>query len=301
MIKANSQQFTANIKNTLRIVFFGTSEFAVPILKSLLQQPFIEIAAVVSTPPKPAGREQKLMSSPVALAAKELDLLLYLPEKLKNEEWLKTFSALNLQLAILASYGKILPQTTLDVPEYGFINIHPSLLPLHRGASPIEGVILSGDKKTGVTIMKMDAQMDHGPIISQTEIELFGNEFANELEEKLSKIGAELLIKTIPSYLHGEIVPREQEHEKATFTKLIKRNDGRVDLKDNPEEIWRKFRAYHPWPGVWTTMRIKNKELRIKILDIEFIDGKIKIKKLQPEGKKPMMMEEFERGYKVSL
>ncbi len=281
----------------MKIVFFGTSEFAVPVLRALKQQPWIEIAAVVSTPPKPAGKDRKLSPSPVAREAKYLGLPCYEPEKLKSSEWLEIFSKLNPDLAVLASYGKILPQSTLDIPKYGFINVHPSLLPRHRGASPIEGAILNEDKKTGVTIMKMDAQMDHGPILSQTEIELKGNETAPELEKILTDLGAELLIRTIPSYLHDEIVPNEQRHEKATFTKLIRRDDGRVDLKDNPEEIWRKFRAYHPWPGIWTILRSKSKELRIKILDVEFEGGKIKIKKIQPEGKKPMTMEEFERGY----
>lgn len=285
----------------LNIVFFGTSAFAVPILKSLAKAEFLKIAAVVTTPPKPAGRKREIVPSPVAVEAKALGLPILAPQKLKDPEWLKAFGALKPDLAALASYGKILPQATLDIPKYGFINVHPSLLPKYRGASPIEGAILSGDEATGVTIMKMDAGTDHGPILAQEEVELSDSERASGLEEKLSRLGAELLIKTIPSYIHGEIVPEEQEHDKATFTKLISREDGRIDLKDNPAEIWRKFRAYSPWPGVWTIIRIKNQEVRIKLLDIEFTDGKIRINKLQPEGKKPMSAEEFERGYKVSL
>lgn len=284
-------------KNVLRIVFFGTSSFAVPALQMLKKQSWAEIVAVVSTPSKPVGRRQEIVSSPITKETKKLGLLVLEPEKLKSPEWLETFSKLNPDLVVLASYGKIVPQSVLDIPKHGFINIHPSLLPKYRGASPIEGTILGGDKKTGVTIMKMDAQMDHGPILSQTEIELHGDERARELEAKLAQIGAELLIKTIPSYIHGEIMPQEQEHDKATFTKLIKREDGFIDLEMPPEEIYRHYRAYDPWPGVWTTIRIKNQELRIKILDIELVDEKIKINKLQPEGKKPMTMEEFERGY----
>lgn len=295
-----------------RVVFFGTSAFAVPILKLLAKQDFVEIAAVVSTPPKPVGRKREIVPSPVATEAKKMDLLLYEPEKLKDPEWLEIFLKLNPDLAVLASYGKILPQTILDIPKYGFINAHPSLLPLHRGASPIEGAILSGDKQTGVTIMKMDAGMDHGPILSQMKIPLSGTERASELEEKLAVLGAGLLVKTIPSYINGEIVPQEQEHDKATFTKLIKREDGFIDLEMPPEEIFRRWRAYDPWPGIWTTIRIKNprtrtssvqgrQESRIKILDIELVDEKIKINKLQPEGKKPMTLAEFERGYKVFL
>lgn len=283
--------------SNMRIVFFGTSVFAVPALQMLKKQSWAEIIAVVSTPSKPVGRKQEIAPSPVAAEAKRLGLPVLAPEKLKNPEWLETFSKLNPDLVVLASYGKIVPQSTLDIPKHGFINIHPSLLPKYRGASPIEGAILGGDKKTGVTVMKMDAQMDHGPILSQTEIELHGDERARELEAKLAQIGAELLIKTIPSYIHGEILLQEQEHDKATFTKLISREDGRVELNLPAEEIYRRYRAYDPWPGIWTVLRIKNQELRIKLLDIEFIDGKLKINKLQPEGKKPMTMEEFERGY----
>lgn len=287
--------------NKLRVVFFGTSFFAVPILKSLIKQSFIEIAAVVSTPSKPVGRKREIAPSPVVVEAEKFNLPCYKPEKLKSPEWLEFFSKLKPDLAILASYGKILPQANLDIPKYGFLNIHPSLLPKYRGASPIESAILGGDKKIGVTIMKMDAQMDHGPLLSQIEVELTGTERALELEEKLSRLGAELLIKTIPSYIHEEIVLEEQEHDKATFTKLIKREDGFVDLTMPAEEIFRLYRAYHPWPGIWTILRIKNKELRIKLLDVEFLNGKLKITNLQPEGKKPMGMEEFTRGYKLFL
>lgn len=295
----------------MRIVFFGTSSFAVPVLQMLKKQSWAEIVAVVSTPSKPVGRKQEIVSSPITKETKKLGLLVLEPKKLKNPEWLETFSKLNPDLVVLASYGKILPQTNLDIPKYGFLNIHPSLLPKYRGASPIESAILNGDKKIGVTIMKMDAEMDHGPILSQMEIPLSGTERASELEETLSRLGAELLIKIIPSYINGEIAPQEQEHNKATFTKLIKREDGFIDLEMPPEEIYRRYRAYDPWPGIWTTIRInhreagshsrENQELRIKILDIELVDEKIKINRIQPEGKKPMTMEEFERGYKISL
>lgn len=295
----------------MRIVFFGTSEFAVPILRTLKKEPEFDIVAVVTTPSKPIGKKRELVPSPVAEVAKSLGLPCFAPEKLKDPEWMKTLENLKPELAVLASYGKILPQTNLDIPKYGFINVHPSLLPKYRGASPLEGAILSGDSKTGVTIMKMDAQMDHGPILSQEEVALAGTERAAGLEEKLAQLGAELLVKTIPSYIHGEIVPAEQNHEKATFTKLIKRDDGRVDLKNDPKEIWRKYRAYDPWPGIWTVLSDKRQgtsdnghgqsnkaqETRIKLLDVELIDGKIKINKLQPEGKKPMTAAEFERGY----
>lgn len=295
----------------MRIVFFGTSSFAVPVLQMLKKQSWAEIVAVVSTPSKPVGRKQEIVSSPITKETKKLGLLVLEPKKLKKPEWLETFSKLNPDLVVLASYGKILPQTNLDIPKYGFLNIHPSLLPKYRGASPIESAILNGDKKIGVTIMKMDAEMDHGPILSQMEIPLSGTERASELEETLSRLGAELLIKIIPSYINGEIAPQEQEHNKATFTKLIKREDGFIDLEMPPEEIYRRYRAYDPWPGIWTTIRInhreagshsrENQELRIKILDIELVDEKIKINRIQPEGKKPMTMEEFERGYKISL
>lgn len=274
--------------NKLKIVFFGTSNFGVPALRALFAAPFIEVVAAISTSPKPAGKNRVVASTPITQEAKKLGLKIF--ESLDAD--------LRPELGIVASYGKILPESTLQIPKYGFLNIHPSLLPKYRGASPIEAAILNGDKETGVTIMQVDAKMDHGPILSQEAIKLRGDEFANELEEVLAKIGADLLLKTIPSYVHGEIVPKEQNHIKAIITKKITREDGRVDLSNDPKEIWRKFRAYHPWPGIWTSLRIKNKELRIKLLDIELANGKIKINKLQPEGKNPMTIDEFARGYK---
>ncbi|MBU2545097.1 methionyl-tRNA formyltransferase [Patescibacteria group bacterium] len=196
-------------------------------------------------------------------------------------------------LVIVASYGKIIPKDVLNIPKYGVINIHPSLLPKYRGASPIQTAILNSDKMTGISIMLMDEKMDHGAIISNIQYPISQNYTYKELEKQLAVKGAQLLIEILPKWIDGKIKAKEQDHKEASYTKVFKREDGEIDWKKTPEEIDSQVRAFNPWPGTYTIWRNK----RIKILETEVIKDKLIIKKIQPEGKKPMAMEDFLRGH----
>ena len=200
---------------------------------------------------------------------------------------------------IVASYGKIIPKEILEIPKYGCLNIHPSLLPKYRGPSPIQTTILNGDKKTGVTIILMDKKIDHGPIIAQQEWEMPINKIRyKELNKELAELGVKLLIETIPKWIKGKIETKTQDESKATYTKILKREDGKINWSKPGREIERQIRAFNPWPGAFTFIKHKDKTLRIKVLEADISkENKLIIKKLQPEGKKAMTFEEFKRGY----
>ena len=216
-------------------------------------------------------------------------------------------------LLIVASYGKIIPKSILDIPKFGTLNVHPSLLPKFRGPSPIQSFILSGEEKTGVTIMLMDEQVDHGQILLQKEFETrstkheIPNKFqiqnsenfklnANQLEEKLAELGGQMLVDVIPKWISGEIKAVEQDHSQATFTKKINKENGLVDLeKDSPENIYRKFLAFHSWPGIYYFTKRDEKDIRVIITDMELENGQLKINKVKPEGKNEIDYENFTR------
>ncbi len=205
----------------------------------------------------------------------------------------------NPDLVIVASYGKIIPKEILEIPRYGCLNVHGSLLPKYRGPSPIQTAILNGDKETGVTIILMDEKIDHGPIISNSKFQIPNSKITyQELSQKLAQLGAKLLIQTIPKWIKGEIKPRSQDESKASCTKILKREDGKIDWSKPAQKIERQIRAFNPWPGAFTFIKHKGKVLRVKILKADISkEDKLIIKKIQPEGKKPMSFEEFKRGY----
>ncbi len=241
----------------MKIIFLGTGEFGTIILQGLIENKY-----------KP--------------------VLVYDFKKLKE---------LKPDLVIVASYGKIIPKDILKIPKYGCLNVHGSLLPKYRGPSPIQTAILNNDKETGVTIILMDEKIDHGKIISNSKF-LISKKFTYpELCEKLANLGVKLLIETIPKWTKGQIKPKPQNESKASYTKILKREDGKIDWNKSAQEIERQIRAFNPWPGTFTFIKHKNKTLRIKILEANVKDNKLIIKKLQPEGKKPMTFEEFQRGY----
>ena len=216
--------------------------------------------------------------------------------------WIDDFNKIkdkNPDLVIVASYGRIIPEEVLKIPKYGCLNIHASLLPKYRGSSPVQTAILNGDSKTGITIILMDKKMDHGPIVASSEFQITDPKITyKELLKELADLGAKLLVETIPKWTKGEIKPLVQNESKASYVKILKRQDGEIDWSKPPEEIERKIRAFYPWPGAFTFIRKKNKTLRIKIMKAELSkEKKLIIKKLQPEGKKLMSAEEFQRGY----
>lgn len=268
----------------MKIIFMGTPEFSATILTALLNSDY-EIAAVITNPDAPVGRKQILTPSPVKVVAEKNKIPIIQPEKMRD---------FNVDLAIVAAYGKIIPKHILDIPRYGTINVHPSLLPKYRGASPIQNAILNGDKKTSVTIMKLDKEMDHGPILAQEEFPIADSDTYESLSQKLAMMGAELLTKTIPDYVSGKIKPVEQKHAEATYTKIIKKEDGKIDWSKSAAEIERMIRAFYPWPTAWTTWNSKV----LKILEAEVRNEKLAIKKLQLEGGKILSIKEFLNGHK---
>ncbi|OGC56002.1 methionyl-tRNA formyltransferase [candidate division WWE3 bacterium RIFCSPHIGHO2_01_FULL_48_15] len=302
-----------------KIIFFGTPEFGRVILEALLTAKF-DVVGVVTQPDRPIGREQKLLPTPVkALASaqgrsasggKENKITVFTPAD--KPELLATshkLLATKPDLFVIAAYGLIIPAEILQIPKKGAINVHPSLLPKYRGASPIQAAILNGDRETGVTIMLVDEKMDHGPILAQKTLPISSTETTPTATARLAHLGAELLVKTIPRYLAGKTTPKAQDDAQATYTKLITKDDGKVNWTQNNIEIERMIRAYAPWPGVWTTVFemadqlervVKNPahaNLKLKILSAAVEDGALSIKTVQVEGRKPISFGEFAGGY----
>jgi methionyl-tRNA formyltransferase len=303
----------------MKIIFLGTPEFAAPSLQKFFENPDFEIAGVFCEPDRPQGRKQILTPPPAKVLAKKLKLKVYQPEKIREEKWIETVKKIKPDMAIVVAFGQIIPKNVLDIPKHGFLNLHPSLLPKYRGPSPIQTAILNGDKETGISIMLLDEKMDHGPVLTQKKIKLKGKETAEILHDKLSKIGADLLAETAKNWKDKKIKAKPQNHKKATFTKILKREDGLLDFTKSAEEIERQIRAYYPWPG--TFMMWRGKRLKIlfshpvaighwvaKIGDLFSMNGKLAIKckkdalvleRVQLEGKSVMTGEEFLRGYKI--
>ena len=272
----------------LNFAFFGTSELSVTVLDILIKNGYVP-DLVITVPDKPQGRKMIMTPPPVKVFAQSHDLKIAQPDSLLTYNLQPT----TYNLFVVASYGKIIPKSILDIPKFGALNVHPSLLPKFRGPSPIQSFILSGEKKTGVTIILMDEQVDHGPILAKQELE-FSKINAKELEEKLAELGGEILVDVIPKWINSEIKPQEQDHNQATFTKKINKEDGFVDLeKDNPELIYRKFLAFQPWPGIYYFAQKNNQKIRVIITDMELKDGLLLIKKVKPESKNEMEYEKF--------
>ncbi len=283
---------------TYNIVFFGTSEFAVPALEALIKNSLVPLV-VVTVPDKPAGRGKKISVSAIKNTLQstrygDLGIKLIQPVKI-DAEFLLQISNLHPDVGVVASYGKILPKALLDMFPFGLLNVHPSLLPKYRGPSPIQGVILNGDEKTGVTIMLVDEKMDHGPILAVQELafSILNYQFL-KLHGDLAQLGANLLVETLHKWLDKKISPIPQDESKATFTKMIKKENGLIDWSYSPEYIEKMVRAYNPWPGTYTKMK-DGKILKIK--KVEIVEGKIKPVIVQPEGKKEMSYEAFLRGH----
>jgi methionyl-tRNA formyltransferase len=294
-----------------RIVFFGTSEFAVPALDTLRKDGRFEIIGVVTQPDRPVGRHAVLTSPPVIVAASDTGLTtIFQPEKLKDETfsaWIKEVGPACDAFVVIA-YGKILPQWLLDLPKQGIVNVHGSLLPRWRGPSPIHAAIAAGDKKTGVTIMKIDAEMDHGPVLALLEEPIRPADTTPSLHDRLSIIGASNLPNVLADYLDGKIKPVEQDHSQATICKILSRDNGRLDpTTKTAEELERLVRAYTPWPGTF----IEENGKRIKILASRVVSEKSKegffldcangtileLTTVHPENGKQMSGVEYLRGH----
>ena len=232
-----------------RVVFFGSGGFAVPILEALRRVSTVDVVAVVSSPDRPAGRDQAATPTPVTSAARREGLALLQPARLRDEGSVAELAALQPGLGVLADYGRIVPPAVLAIPERGFLNVHPSLLPRHRGASPIPAAILAADPETGVSLIEMTAGIDDGPIVAQARRPLAGDERSPELEARLAGLGAELLARTIEPWLEGTVPAIAQDEAAATMTRPLRREDGRLDQQLAADALERHVRAYAPWPG----------------------------------------------------
>ncbi|MFA6524166.1 MAG: methionyl-tRNA formyltransferase [Candidatus Paceibacterota bacterium] len=277
------------LNKNLKFVFFGTPDVSSETLDILKKNGYIPSLIITSTD-KPQGRKMLLTPPPVKTWAIENNIQYLQPEKIDTEKIWDIFKTQNIpDLFIVVAYGKILPEKLLNLPKLGSINIHYSLLPKYRGASPVESAILNGDTETGITIQKMEFKMDSGPIIAKETIEILPDEKAIDLRKKLIKIGGELLIKILPDIIENKIQLNSQDEAQATYCKKIKKEDGLIDLNDDSIKNYNKFRAYSSWPR---TFFFKNNK-RIIITDALLENEEFKILKILPEGKKEIDYKNF--------
>lgn len=308
------------------IVFFGTSEFGAVVLERLINSPY-KPALVVTAPDKPSGRNLLLTPPPVKISAKRHNIPMLQPEILTNH--ISDITHHKPDLFIVAAYGGILPKELLDIPSRGALNVHPSLLPKHRGSSPIQYAILKGDDYTGTTIMLMDEKIDHGPILAQESLPIPVDSMRySELHDALAALGARLLVETIPRWIRGDIKAVAQKHEQATFTKRIFKEDGKIDWTKSARDIERQIRAFERWPESSTKIKSQSapeggtkilKILKARVLQqaadeppgalgnvaklsdgtiaVQTGSGRLAIKEVQLEGKKPMSAKDFLLGH----
>ena len=300
----------------MRIIFMGTPEFAVPTLKALIDSED-EIIAVVSQPDRHRGRGRKLAPTPTKLTAEEHDIPVLQPPKVKTEEFLDELRELNPDVIVVAAYGKILPGELLEIPPHGCLNVHPSMLPKYRGASPINGALVSGDKVTGVTIMQLDEGMDTGDILLQREVPIEHDDTGVTLSKRLSALGAELMIETIKLLKDGALKPVKQDDALATHTQMLKKEDGLIDWNKSAPEIRNLIRGMLPWPGAYTYLG--DKMLKIysaeaahmggapgevlgsskEVLEVACGEGSLIVTELQIEGGKRLDAKSFLTGRNI--
>jgi len=305
---------------SLKIIFMGTPKFGAIILEKLADSRYKPILVVTETD-KPVGRKKVLTPPPVKVVAEKYEIPVLQPEKIRNSE--SEIRNLKPDLIIVAAYGKILPEEILEIPKYGCLNVHPSLLPRWRGPSPVQSAILNGDTDSGVTIMKIAEKVDAGPVLIQRKLKLEGNETYDVLHDKLGKMGGDLLIEIIPEWITGKIDPQLQDESRTTYTRILKKEDGKIDWEKSAEEIERQIRAFNLWPGIFTFWEKSGKLIRIKILKARVLNransktypigktlvagqnelcvqtgkGFLIIERLQLEGKKETDSEDLLRGY----
>ncbi|MEK5102360.1 methionyl-tRNA formyltransferase [Cytobacillus sp. FSL M8-0252] len=299
-----------------KIVFMGTPDFSVPVLRSVIQAGY-EVIAVVTQPDRPVGRKKVLTPSPVKVEAQKHGIPVLQPEKVKNKEDLQAVLNLEPELIITAAFGQILPKQLLDAPKYGCINVHASLLPELRGGAPIHYSIIQGKEKTGITIMYMAEKLDAGDILTQVEVEIAKDDTVGSLHDKLSEAGSKLLLETLPPLLKGDLLPKQQDENLATFAYNIKREEEKIQWSKPALEIYNHIRGMNPWPvayttlsdavmKVWASVIIESKSNQVPGtivgleedgINVSTGDGQIlKLTEIQPSGKKRMKAKDYLRG-----
>lgn len=276
-----------------RIIFAGTPLVSTYFLESIFEKKYFEIIAVITQPDKKQKRSQKLISSPVKIKAEQYHLSVFTPSSLKNEVFIKKIRDLKPDLILIASYAKLFPLEIIKIPRYQTICFHPSLLPKYQGTTPIQSVILNNEKETGFTFFLINEKFDQGPIIYQKKFSISTEENNLTLTEKLFQMGSQQVNEIIKKYLNGKLKAIPQNKLQTTYTRKLRKEDGFFTPEENLQSIWCKFRAYLPWPGIWTIW--KNK--RIKIIDLKLENNKIQVKKIQLEGKRPVTLNEFKNGH----
>jgi methionyl-tRNA formyltransferase len=301
---------------TVRVVFMGTPPFAATVLEALLRSS-CQVVAVYTQPDRPAGRGHRVVHSAVKRLSIERQLPVIQPRSLRSEEVVGQMARLQPDLIIVAAFGLLLPAGVLTLPRSGCLNVHPSLLPRHRGPSPIANAVLCGDDVTGVTIMLMDAGLDTGPILTQERVSISPSDTTGSLGVRLADAGGKLMLDTLPRWLGGELKPQTQDASRATYSSLITHEDAEVDWRRSAPELWRRARAYNPWPGFHTWCQGKRLKIHeavplgpvahggigeVVLLDeppgIGVVTGQgvLGLRRVQVEGKREVSAEEFARG-----
>jgi len=299
---------------SLNVIFMGTPEFSLPALEKLIKNNF-NILAIYTQPPKKSKRGQKLNVSPIEKFSRKRELNLRCPNSLNNDEEFKVLKNLSPDLIVVVAYGQIIPKKFLEIPKFGFINIHASLLPKWRGAAPIQRAIMNRDKKIGISIMKIEEKLDSGPVLSSKEIELDKNSTYGEMEKKLSVTGAELLVDTLKNLRNKKIEFKKQDDNKATYAKKIKKEETRINWNLESDKVVAHIHGLSPSPGAW----FEHKGDRFKVfkaikssssgkpgvvinksLNVACKKNSIQILELQKQGKNKQTVKEFLLGYKIN-
>lgn len=300
---------------SVRIVFMGSPAFAVPVLEALAG--VCQVVGVVTQPDRPAGRGSRLRPPPVKLAAQRLGLPVYQPESVRDVDTLTRLAAWGPRLIVVAAFGQILPRAVLQLPAYGCLNLHASLLPRWRGAAPVAAAILAGDPVTGVTLMKMEEGLDSGPILVQRQEAIAPDDTAGSLSERLSRLAGALIVEALPAYLRGDLLARPQPEEGVTYCRPLKKEDGWLDWRRPAAHLERQVRAMTPWPGAFTTwqgqrLRVRRARVRsgtprqcpgtvVSLGDgVGVVTGEevLQLLEVQAAGRRPMPIEDFLRGHR---
>ncbi len=306
----------------MKIVYMGTPDFAVSALESIINDGH-EVSLVITQPDKPKGRSKALVPTPVKAKAMEYNIPVHQPEKVRSDETVKMLEDINPDVIVVAAYGQILPESILNIPRYGCINIHASLLPKYRGAAPVEWSIIDGEEKTGVTTMYMEKGLDTGDMIDKVEVIIEKNDNGQTLHDKLSAAGADLILETLNKLSEGTAVRTPQKHEDSCYAVMLKKDMGNIDFSKSADEIERLMRGLNPWPCAYST--IAGKGVKLFVADVIDMDdsagykpgeiievakktftiacgkGALVIRNLQPEGKKPMDTVSYLNGNKITV
>ncbi|MGC9946263.1 MAG: methionyl-tRNA formyltransferase [Bryobacteraceae bacterium] len=296
----------------MRIIFLGTPKFAVPTLEALVSSGH-DVISVITQPDRPSGRGHRLTHSPVKEAALRHNLPVYQPERIRRPEAVATLAALAPDAMVIVGYGQIIPQSVIDIPPHGIINVHASLLPKYRGAGPVQWAIASGETRTGVTTMRIDAGLDTGDMLLKAETDIEPDETAEELGARLATMGAALLVETLANI--ASIVPRKQDAAQATYAPLLKKEDGLIDWRQPAQAIHNRVRGFQPWPGAYTRFRgqqlhiLRSRvtaghvgepgELLLYPLRAVCGEGALELIEVQLEGRKRIAADAFANGQRI--